>query len=79
MIYAGFVFAGLVRMVRRRRNITVGRRIRRSATSAESIEKALSQPKSRSEGRSEKTVTANPQANTTDVRMSAGPTRIVAR
>ena len=39
----------------------VGRRIRKSATSAASMAKALSQPKSRSDGRSEKTVTARPQ------------------
>ena len=41
--------------------------------------KALSQPNSRSDGRSENTVTASPQASTTEVRISAGPTSTVAR
>ena len=50
----------------RRRNIVVGRKIKRSATSAAIIAKALSHPNSRSDGRSEKTVTASPQASTTD-------------
>ena len=43
------------------------------------MEKAASQPNSLSEGRSESTVTASPHASTTDVRISAGPTRTVAR
>ncbi len=43
------------------------------------IEKALSQPNSRSDGRSENTVTTRPQASTTVVRISAGPTSTVAR
>ena len=41
--------------------------------------KALSQPNRRSIGRFEKAVTASPQASTIEVRISAGPTRIVAR
>ena len=58
--------------------IAVGRRISRSATSAAIIAKALSQPNSRSDGRSENTITASPQDSTTEVRISAGPTRMVA-
>jgi len=61
------------------RNIAVGRRMKRSATSAATIEKALSQPNRRSDGRSENTVTTRPQASTTVVRISAGPTSTVAR
>ena len=60
-------------------HIAVGRRMKRSATSAATIENALSQPNSRSDGRSENTVTTRPQASTTVVRISAGPTRTVAR
>src|SRR6185312_3741191 len=52
---------------------------KRSATSAAIIENALSQPNSRSDGRSENTVTTRPQASTTVVRISAGPTSTVAR
>ncbi len=44
-----------------------------------SMAKALSQPKSRSVGRSEKEVTARPQARTIEVTISAGPMRTVAR
>jgi hypothetical protein len=40
---------------------------------------ALSQPKRRCDGRSENTVTANPHASTTKVRITAGPTSTVAR
>lgn len=47
--------------------------------SAMSMAKALSQPKSRSVGRSEKEVTARPQARTIEVTISAGPMRTVAR
>src|SRR5436309_11772000 len=61
------------------RNIAVGRRIKRSATNAATIAKALSQPNRRSDGRSENTVTTRPQARTTVVRISAGPTNTVAR
>ena len=53
--------------------------MKRSATSADTIEKALSQPNSRSDGRSENTVTTSPQASTSVVRISAGPTSTVAR
>src|SRR5258706_141010 len=53
--------------------------MKRSATRAATIEKALSQPNRRSDGRSEKTVTTRPQASTTVVRISAGPTSTVAR
>ncbi len=53
-------------------HIAVGRRMNRSATSAATIEKALSQPNSRGDGRSENTVTTRPQASTTVVRISAG-------
>jgi len=42
------------------------------------IAKALSQPNRRSDGRSENTVTTRPQANTTVVRISAGPTSTAA-
>jgi hypothetical protein len=54
----------------RSRNIAVGRRIRRSAI----IEKALSQPKRRSDGKLEKTVAASPHARITEVKITAGPT-----
>src|SRR5271168_2624670 len=53
--------------------------MKRSATSAATIENALSQPNRRSEGKSENTVTTRPQAKTTVVRISAGPTSTVAR
>src|SRR5262249_24752900 len=53
--------------------------MKRSATSAATIEKAESQPNSLSEGRSENTVTTRPQASTSVVRISAGPTSTVAR
>src|SRR5665811_893618 len=43
------------------------------------IAKALSQPNRRSDGKSENTVTTSPQASTTVVRISAGPTSTVAR
>ena len=49
------------------------------AFKAATIENALSQPNSRSDGRSENTVTTRPQASTTVVRISAGPTSTVAR
>src|SRR5260370_157670 len=51
--------------------------MKRSATRAETIEKALSQPNRRSDGKSENTVTTRPQARTTVVRISAGPTVLV--
>src|SRR5271163_2803664 len=51
----------------------------RSATSAETMANALSQPNRRSDGRSENTVTTRPQASTTVVRIKAGPTNTVAR
>ena len=63
----------------RRRKTTVAGRIRRSPTSAATSVKALSQPNSCSDGRSEKIVTARPQASTSEVRISAGPTSTVAR
>src|SRR5580658_3378903 len=53
--------------------------MKRSAIRAEIIAKALSQPNRRSDGRSENTVTTRPQASTTVVRISAGPTSTVAR
>src|SRR6476660_4570863 len=53
--------------------------MKRSATSAATIENALSQPNNRSDGKSENTVTTRPQASTTVVRISAGPTSTVAR
>src|SRR6266571_819039 len=61
------------------RNIAVGRKMKRSATNAATMENALSQPNRRNDGRSENTVTTRPQANTTVVRISAGPTSTVAR
>jgi len=51
----------------------------KSAISAEIIANALSHPNKRSEGRLEKTVIASPHANTADVRINGGPTRMVAR
>ena len=51
----------------------------RSANSAATIAKALSQPNIRSDGKPDSTVMASPQARTADVRISGGPTRIVAR
>ena len=79
--FAGFPCPGAPRIFSERliRNIAVGRRMKRSATSAATIEKALSQPNRRSDGRSENTVTTRPQASTTVVRISAGPTSTVAR
>ena len=53
--------------------------MKRSATRAATIENALSQPNRRSDGSSENTVTTRPQASTTVVRISAGPTSTVAR
>src|ERR1035438_265891 len=61
------------------RKVAVGRKISKSATSAEIIANALSHPNRRSEGRLEKTVIASPHANTADVRINGGPTRMVAR
>lgn len=61
------------------RNIAIGRSMNMSARSAATIAKALSQPKSRNDGRLDSTVIARPQASTADVRISGGPTRIVAR
>ena len=61
------------------RNVIVGRRIVRSANIAASMAKALRPPNSRSEGKSESTSAASAQANTIEVRMSAGPTSTVAR
>ena len=48
-------------------SVIVGRRMRRSATRAAIIARALTQPKIRSEGRSDRTVTPKPQASTTDL------------
>src|SRR5262249_57636003 len=62
-----------------RRKVTVGRRIKKSATSAASIASALSHPNSRSDGRSENTVTARPHASTIEVTTSGGPICTVAR
>ena len=61
------------------RNMAIGRSMNRSANSAATIAKALSQPKIRSDGRLESTVIASPHASTADVRISGGPTRTVAR
>ena len=47
----------------------MGRRINRSAANAASMANALNQPNRRSDGKSERTVTTNPQASTTDVRI----------
>gem|GEM_PF-5675543 len=52
----------------------VGRKISRSAVRAIIMANALSQPKRRRDGKSEKTVMARPQASTTEVRINAGPT-----
>ena len=41
------------------KNVTVGRRINRSAANATSMENALNQPNRRSDGKSEKTVTCH--------------------
>ena len=56
------------------RNVAVGRKMSRSATSAEIIAKALSHPNRRSDGRLEKTVIARPQASTAEVKINGGPT-----
>src|SRR3984893_265396 len=61
------------------KKVTVGRRIKRSADNAASMANALNQPKRRSDGRSENTVTTRPQASTTEVRIKGGPTSTVAR
>ena len=61
------------------RNMAIGRSMNMSARSAATIAKALSQPKSRKDGKLDSTVIASPHANTADVRISGGPTRIVAR
>src|SRR5438477_11226429 len=53
--------------------------MKRSATNAATIANALSQPNRRSDGSAENTVTTRPHANTTAVRISAGPTSTVAR
>ena len=62
-----------------RRKVMTGRRMVRSATSANIIASVTSHPNSRNDGRLEKTVTTIPQASTIDVRISAGPIRTVAR
>lgn len=61
------------------RKVAIGRNMNRSAIRAATIAKALSHPKSRNDGRLERTVIANPQARTAEVSISGGPTRIVAR
>ena len=59
--------------------MAIGRSINRSAISAATMAKALSQPNSRSDGRLDSTVIASPQASTAEVRIKGGPTRMVAR
>ena len=65
--------------VERSRKVMTGRRMVRSATSANIMARVASPPNSRNDGRLEKTVTTIPQASTIDVRISAGPIRTVAR
>jgi len=62
-----------------RKNVIIGRRIVRSATSARTIAKVLSQPNIRNSGRLENTITISPHERTTDVGINAGPTRMMAR